>query len=90
MNPARRDYLHSGQMLFRLVPFERSTDPMDEPPVGVAIHTKEGETVCDNQDFYPHEVDPAYMRRIVACLNHCHGMRTEDLEKQNALLGLTV
>jgi hypothetical protein len=83
LNLDRRNSLHAGDMSFQLVRFERTCDDH-----GVAVTTTYGEIICNNQDYYPHEVDPEFMRRIVACLNACQGMTTSDLEKQNALLGL--
>ena len=78
--------LHAGQVGFISECFARSCDS-DDRMLGFRLVSDDGNTVCDNQDYYPTECDPEHIRRILACLHHCSGMTTEDIEKQNALLG---
>ena len=80
--------LHAGQVEFAYEHFERSCDDMEDPQ-GLAVIADNGDRVCDNMDYYPTECHPEFTRRILVCLQYCRGMKTEDLEKQNQLLGLT-
>ena len=78
--------LHRGLVGFIAERFERGCDSSDAMK-GYRLVSDDGLTVCDNQDYYPAETDPEHIRRILACLHYCNGMATEDLERQNALLG---
>ena len=88
LDPVFLHRLHAGEVGFAYEHFDRTCDSMEEP-LGLGIVADNGDRVCDNMDFYPAECHPEYTRRILVCLQYCRGIPTEDLEKQNALLGLT-
>ena len=52
------------------------------------LRNSEDQVVMDNTLHCPTVVDPEYVRRILARMNYCTGMSTEELEKQNQLLGV--
>lgn len=56
-----------------------------EGGAGIQIVTSRGEVVADNQTYYPHAIDPDVARRIVACVNACIGIPTEELEDTGAV-----
>lgn len=81
--------LHAGKGLFKLERFEQTMDQIGKPWTGVrVVEITSGVEVCDNKEYYPVETSPDLSRRIVACLNHCQGISTEELEKQNKLMGV--
>lgn len=88
-NDKFNERLHAGEGLFKLERFERFTDRTGEQGTGVrVIEVISGIEVCDNNDYYPAKTSADLSRRIVACLKHCHGIPTEELEKQNMLMGV--
>ena len=87
MSTVNANRLHAGLIEFAYEHFEKTCDGMDNPS-GLRIIAENGDSVCDNNDYYPCECDPEYTRRIMACLKYCHGMTTDDLEKQATLLGV--
>lgn len=88
-NTEFNERLHAGEGLFKLERFERSTDRTWELGTGVrVVEVISGIEVCDNNDYYPAKTSADLSRRIVACLNHCQGISTEELEKQNKLMGV--
>lgn len=88
-NTEFNERLHAGEGLFKLERFEQFTDRTGSPATGVrVVEVVSGTEVCDNKDYYPVNTSPDLSRRIVACLNHCQGISTEELEKQNKLMGV--
>lgn len=89
MAPVTFDRLHRGHIEFHIEKFARTKDYTDDADnlSGRRMVTEDGDHVCDNNDYYPAECNPEYVRRILACLQYCHLMPTEDLEKSNALMG---
>lgn len=83
------EQLHAGKGVFKLERFERFTDRTGEQGTGVrVVEVVSGVEVCDNNDYYPAKTSADLSRRIVACLHHCQGIPTEELEKQNKLMGV--
>lgn len=87
LDPVFLHRLHAGNVQFAYEHFSRTCDDMDNP-LGMGIVADNGDRFVDNNDYYPAECHPEFVRRILVCLNYCNGIPTEDLEKQNALLGL--
>jgi hypothetical protein len=87
LDPIFERRLHAGTVEFAYEHFERSCDTMEEPG-GLGIVADDGNRFVDNNDYYPAECHPELVRRILLCLNYCKGISSDDLEKQNALLGL--
>ena len=87
LDPVFKHRLHAGQVEFITERFERSAESYGDNMQGVRLESDDGNTVCDNNDYYPAETDPELIKRIIACLQYCHGMSTDELEKQNALMG---
>ena len=81
LDPVFLHRLHAGNVQFAYEHFSRTCDTEDDP-LGLAVVSDAGERVCDNQDYYPTECHPEYTRRILVCLQYCHGISTEDLENR--------
>lgn len=79
--------IHAGEANYTIEKFSRSADLIDAEMRGMRICVDQYGTVCDNEDFYPHPIDPQLSMRVIACLQYCQGISTDELIKQNKLMG---
>lgn len=78
--------LHAGKLAHYIKRYRRDESYKYDP--SFELCNSKDNIVLNDAPYYPAAVDPEYARRILACMDYCTGISTEELEKQIKLMGV--